>query len=108
MMWILGADADESAGEESLERVSGLIQGHGGEVLLAETWGRRTLAYPIRHNTEGSYFLAQFKLEPELAAALGKDMNADQSVIRHLVVRIEEEELTPAAPSRTEGQGAPA
>jgi small subunit ribosomal protein S6 len=85
-MWILGADADEAAGKASIETISALVTQLGGEMLGAEPWGRRTLSYPIKKSKEGSYFLAHFKLLQTQAPALERALNANQDIIRYLLV----------------------
>ena len=86
-MWLLGSDADEEAGAASIEKVTGLITDNGGEVARSEPWGRRTLSYPIEDSSEGSYFLAYFTLDSTAAPAVERVLEADQSVIRHILTR---------------------
>lgn len=85
-MWILGADADEAVGKASIESMSALVTQHGGEMIDAEPWGRRTLSYTIKKNKEASYFLAHFKLPQTEAPGFERALNADQSIIRYLLV----------------------
>ena len=89
LVWVLGSDATDADGDQSLERVKTLVAERGGEVRNAEPWGRRTLAYPIGNHREGLYLIAQFSAESGAAQDLEKAIYADQSVIRHLLVRDE-------------------
>ena len=41
-------------------KVSGLIEKANGQVLAAEEWGRRRLAYPIMKNEHGLYTYVNF------------------------------------------------
>jgi small subunit ribosomal protein S6 len=86
-MWLLGADADKDAGDASVEKVTGLIKDGGGEVDNAALWGRRSLSYQIDKNKEGSYFLANFKLDSAATPTLERALDADQDVIRHILIR---------------------
>lgn len=88
-MWILGGDADEEAGESSKERIANLVTGSGGEMVRNARWARRTLAHPIDGHREGSYFLANFTLDPSGALAVGRALEADQEIIRYLLLRRE-------------------
>lgn len=87
MMWILGADADEDAGTASMERITALIKENGGEVISVEAWGRRTLAYEVSKNHEGSYFLAILKLDSSFTPVLERTVESDQAIIRHMLIR---------------------
>ncbi len=86
-MWLLGSDADQEAGSASIEKVTQLIADGGGEVARSEPWGRRTLAYPIEDSREGSYFLTYFTLDSDAVPGVERALEADQTVIRHLLTR---------------------
>ena len=88
-MWLLDSDADEEAGSASIEKVTQLIADGGGEIARSEPWGRRTLAYPIENNKEASYFLAYFTLDSDTVPGVERALEADQTVIRHLLTRHE-------------------
>ncbi|MFP6593806.1 MAG: 30S ribosomal protein S6 [Dehalococcoidia bacterium] len=98
LMWILGADADDEGIDQSIEAIDERIENHGGERLRSAAWGRRSLAYPINHHAEGIYNVVQFSMEPDESVIFEKEILADQAVIRHLQLRIEESDLLPAAP----------
>ena len=97
-MWILGADADDEGIDQSIEAIDERIENHGGERLRSAAWGRRSLAYPINHHAEGIYNVVQFSMEPDEAVIFEKGILADQAIIRHLQLRIEESDLLPVAP----------
>ncbi|MDP6667375.1 MAG: 30S ribosomal protein S6 [Dehalococcoidia bacterium] len=89
LVWILGSDAGEEQGTESIEKITSLVAGVGGEISSTEAWGKRTLAYPIQKNNEGFYLQANFELDGPRAQELERALGADQSIIRHLLVRDE-------------------
>ena len=89
LVWILGSDAGEEQGTESVDKISSLVSGVGGELSGTEVWGKRTLAYPIQKNTEGYYLQVNFEIDGSKAQELDRALDADQSVIRHLLVRDE-------------------
>ena len=73
-----------------IDKVSQFITGRGGIVSDVERWGKRRLAYPIRHFEEGSYVLAQFKLKPTLNKELEASLRISEEVLRHLLVKLSE------------------
>jgi len=89
LVWILGGEAGEEQGTESVEKITSLITDTGGEVSGTDVWGKRTLAYPIQKYTEGYYLQANFEIDGSKAQELDRALDADQSVIRHLLVRYE-------------------
>ena len=89
LVWILGGDAGEEQGAESVEKITSLVADAGGEVSGTDVWGKRTLAYPIQKNNEGYYLQANFELDGTRVQELARAIDADQSIIRHLLVREE-------------------
>jgi small subunit ribosomal protein S6 len=81
--------AEEDLATE-IEKVNQFITQKGGVVTEVNRWGRKKLAYPIRHFREGNYALTQFKLQPKLAAELEKNLRSSEGILRYLLVRLEE------------------
>jgi small subunit ribosomal protein S6 len=51
-------------------------------------WGRKRLAYPIKHCREGNYVLTPFKMDPNSAIGLEKNLGNSERILRHLLVRL--------------------
>ena len=73
-----------------IDSVSRLIVGKGGIISDVERWGKRRLAYPIRHFDEGSYVLARFKLKPASGKELEANLRISEEILRHLLVGLGE------------------
>ena len=91
MMVVLSPDLDEAGVEATTERLTTQISGRGGEVVDVQKWGRRRLAYTIDKHRDGFYAVAKLKLSPEAADPLDRALRLNESVIRHLLVRLDEE-----------------
>ena len=78
-------NADETAA--AIANIQAQIEANGGEMLSVDVWGRRRLAYPIKHLLEGTYVLMTFKLAPEKAPVVEALLSISEHVIRHLLVR---------------------
>jgi small subunit ribosomal protein S6 len=50
-------------------------------------WGRRRLAYEVRHLREGQYVLTDFQIDPARVPELEGTLKISDTVFRHLVVR---------------------
>ncbi len=88
-MWILPGTSSDEDGEKSVETIKSLITENGGEVNSAAPWGRRSLSYPIKKNSEGAYYLARFSIDPAATPKLTGVMDADQDILRHLLIKEE-------------------
>ena len=71
-----------------IDNVSRFITGKGGIVSNVEQWGKRRLAYSIRHFEEGSYVLSRFKLKPTLSKELEANLQISEEILRHLLVKL--------------------
>ena len=91
LVLVLHPDATEEKTALALERVSGFVAAHGGKVADTDHWGHRRLAYPIRRQLEGDYYCSQLKLNPTDASALEGQIKLTEEVMRHLLVRKDEE-----------------
>lgn len=89
LMLLLALDLGEEAAQEVIERLRTYITSHGGEIQAFEPWGRRRLAYPIKHHREAMYHLAHFSLGPAPAYDLDHALPRNEQVLRHLLVRVD-------------------
>jgi small subunit ribosomal protein S6 len=80
--------ADENL-EPVVEKISKLITNRGGTISGVERWGKRKLAYPIKHFTEGNYILIRFKLPPASSKEVETNLQITEEIIRYLVVNKE-------------------
>lgn len=76
------ADEDRSA---KVDRIHALVTENGGEVGKTEDWGKRVLAYEIRHCTEGFYGLSEFRLPPDAVRTIEDRLNIDEEILRYQI-----------------------
>ena len=98
MMVVVTPQVAEDELTGALDQVSGYIANAGGsvsEVLKDNPWGRRRLAYPIRHNgqdvRDGFFALYHFQSDAMKIADLERSLKLNDRVLRHMVLRTEEE-----------------
>jgi small subunit ribosomal protein S6 len=70
------------------EKLRSVIASAGGEVLDFEEWGTRELAYPIRHQKRGLYFLVRFRGEGSVVEELERNLKITDEVLRFITVRV--------------------
>ena len=104
---IFDTDVDESAITAVLERGLEVVRNDGGTVGAVDRWGKRTLAYELRHKREGYYVVAEFTAEPKAAADLDRFLALADEVLRHKIMRIPEEAVGQTRP-KTPVRAAPA
>ena len=91
MMVVLSGDVDAEQVPERMEGLRALVAENGGTVTEVIDWGRRRLAYPIRHNFEGHYLITEFTSDDGAGnKELERTLHIDESVLRHLIVRTDD------------------
>ena len=83
---IVTPDIDETATADVVEKVKSWITEAGGSIESFEEWGRQKLAYLVRNNKEGQYFLFNLKLEPTAVASLERNFGLQESIMRFLII----------------------
>ncbi len=81
---------DEQA-DELIRHFEGIIAEQGGELLKTDKWGRKKLAYEVQKFSEGYYTLFEMNAGPNLIAELERRFRNDDSVIKFLSVRMDEQ-----------------
>ncbi len=72
-------------------QVEGIVGQFGGQIEKSENWGRRRLAYEIKNYKEGTYVLELINGPGDLVKELGRRLRVSDHVIRHLIVRVDED-----------------
>lgn len=103
-VYILDPNLDEAAVAANLERYSKIIRDSGGTIVTTQNWGRRKLAYEIRHKTEGSYLYVRFSADAKTVEDLNRTLHFDENVVRSLIVLDEEAEERNAESLRVAGR----
>jgi small subunit ribosomal protein S6 len=86
VMLILPAEADDALIAGVTDRITQVLDAHGGEIVKVDRWGRRRLAYEINKLTEGFYLLVECSAEPETLKELDRVLLLVDDVIRFKVV----------------------
>mgnify|MGYP000872487035 CR=1 FL=1 len=73
--------------QEVFGKFQGVITENGGQIVNAEAWGLRKLAYAIQKKTTGYYFLIEFTGEGSIIETLETQYRRDERVIRFLTFR---------------------
>ena len=91
LVYILPPDTTEQQVAELHEQVEQVVARLNGQIEKNENWGRRRLAYEIGHHKEGVYVLDVINGSGELMKELDRRLRVMDQVLRHMVVRVDEE-----------------
>ena len=88
---ILPPDSTEQQVAEVHEQIGAVVSRLSGQIEKTDTWGRRRLASEIAHQKEGVYVLDVINGTGELMKELDRRLKVMDQVIRHMIVRVDEE-----------------
>ncbi|MGE5598338.1 MAG: 30S ribosomal protein S6 [Bacteroidota bacterium] len=91
VLYVLSPNLEEEAVDAAIARFEETIVKTGGTVAKTDKWGKRRLAYEIKDQIEGFYVLTTFQAANETAQELDRLMRIAEEVLRHLIVRLDED-----------------
>jgi small subunit ribosomal protein S6 len=87
-MFLLGASAAAEV-EGSINTVRGIIERHGGKILVLKKWDERKLTYEVKKQKRGLYVIAYFTAPSTAVSAIERDVNLSEDVLRVMVTDAE-------------------
>jgi small subunit ribosomal protein S6 len=87
IVYIVRPDLDEDQLNETVNKVTALIETLGGRHDRTNVWGKRRLAYEVNHLREGYYVLTEFQIESARVPEMESTLKISDTVFRHLIVR---------------------
>lgn len=79
--------ANEEVIQAAVKLVQDTITRIGGTVVKVEEWGRRHLAYEVKHQNEGYYVVVEFEADPAQITELDRIIKIHEEIIRHIIVK---------------------
>ena len=89
LVLIISPEVADEAFEATLDNLSKSVTESGGTVSNVERWGKRKLAYPLKHFMEANYVLTQLKMSPASGKQLEANLRISEDVLRHLLIRLD-------------------
>ena len=107
LVYIVTPEASDQEIADLHTQIEQIVQRFNGTFDKTENWGRRKLAYEIGHHREGTYVVETISGSGELMKEIDRRLRVIDQVIRHLIVRVDEE-LRVAERTRTARKAAQA
>lgn len=91
LVYIVTPEASEQDVADLHTQIEQIIERYKGTLDKTDNWGRRKLAYEIGKHREGTYVVETITGSGELMKEIDRRLRVSDAVIRHLVVRVDEE-----------------
>ncbi len=84
---LLDSELPEEQRERILADVEAMVA-DTGTIVSAHDWGRRKMAYEIRHKADADYHLIQFHGPRELLERLDRTLRITDGVVRYRIIKL--------------------
>ena len=88
LVYIIRPETEEEELETRIDGIGKFITNNDGTVSEVERWGKKKLAYPIKHTLEGNYVLTRFSMKPAKCKELEANLKISEDVLRHLLIKL--------------------
>ncbi len=87
-VFVFSGQISSKAADKKLDDFLEQIKKLGGKILKKESWGLRTLAYKIKKNSKGYYFMTISESESNIYTDFDKKVKQDDEFLRFLNIKI--------------------
>lgn len=102
-VFILTPVLSEAQAKEAVTQYKKVLKDGSANVLHAEDWGLKKLAYPIQKKSTGFYNLLEFEAEGTFIAKLETAFKRDERILRFLTVKLDRDALAYAEKRKAKG-----
>jgi small subunit ribosomal protein S6 len=89
LVFIVHPEVADDSLDPLINNISQFITGKNGTIAEVARWGRKKLAYPIKHLLEGNYILIKFKLDPGANKELETNLKISEKILRYLLIKVD-------------------
>ena len=91
IMFIVKATMEEAKVKEVANNMKKIVEDLKGKVVSFKEMGERKLAYAIKKEISGYYFVMTIEATKEVVKEFDRKALIDESILRHLVIKLDEE-----------------
>src|SRR6266852_6546661 len=84
-------DTNKVAGDvpAAAQQLHAILERNHAEVLASRSWDERRLAYPVKGQKKGLYYLTYFRSEGKNLVNIERDFALNETILRLLVIHID-------------------
>lgn len=90
IMFIVRADIDEKTVKDTEKALEKILTDMKSKVVNTKDMGQRKLAYPIKDQVRGFYYILNVEASSEAVKEFDRKAKIDNNILRHLIIREEE------------------
>jgi len=87
LMAIVTPDVPTTQYQKYIAELKKFLEGFGASIWHEEDWGKRELAYTIKKQDHGYYFILNFEMDPAQMPEVNAQMRIMAHILRYLIVK---------------------
>ena len=91
IMFIVKTTLEESVVKSTVEYLTSIITDMKGKVENSKDMGQRELAYPIKKEISGFYYVLTVEASHEAIAEFDRKARLNENILRHQIIKLDEE-----------------
>ncbi|MEE2695172.1 MAG: 30S ribosomal protein S6 [Pseudomonadota bacterium] len=95
-VFIFSGQLSQKSAEDKFEEFLNIIKDSGGKILKKESWGLRDLAYKIKKNSKGYYYMINCDCNYKVFKDFYVKVKQDVGFLRFLSIKIKKVEKEPS------------
>ena len=94
---MLKQDLSSAELSDEIKKHEEILSDLNGNLVYKESWGLRSLAYPIKENKKAFYEFMNIEMPKEKIDKLNAQLNLNENVIRYLSIKVKSFGETPTS-----------
>ena len=91
IMFIVKTTLEESVVKSTVDSLTYIITDMKGKVENSKDMGQRELAYPIKKEISGFYYVLTVEASHEAIAEFDRKARLNENILRHQIIKLDEE-----------------
>lgn len=91
IMFIVKTTIEAEKQKKTIDIMKKIITDGKGKIVEVKEMGEKKLAYPIKKELNGYYYVLKVEATPEVVSEFDRRALIDETILRHLIIKLDEE-----------------
>lgn len=91
VMFIVKATQESDEIKKTAETIKNIVTENNGKVVEFNEMGEKKLAYPIKKEINGYYYVMTIEADNNAISELDRKSFINENILRHLIIKLDEE-----------------
>jgi small subunit ribosomal protein S6 len=91
IMFIVKTTMESDKIKKTIDSMKKVITDGKGKIVETKEMGERKLAYPIKKELNGYYYVLKVLATKEVVSEFDRRASIDETILRHLIIKLDEE-----------------